>query len=261
MHPRFYSLPGYDDESSPYDDLPRAGLTDRLTHLVLVDGRLVDVWSEPVEHTRWAHHAAAPDHRWLAPQTPEAPLPERVLAWLRAVCGGQEALEVLDGEPLAGDPGLPTPDDSGARAHLTEAAALLDEVAATFFDAETGVALRRALVRFWAADPRVRLRSPAHLAAGVCWTVGKANLLLGPGGRCMQGTLSQWLGLGASGLSAPGQTVRRSLTDPMLHAPRPWQAPEIDLLGHPDLLLGTTRARLVRLRDQARSLSPDRLLP
>ncbi|WP_148616203.1 hypothetical protein [Nocardioides rubriscoriae] len=134
-------------------------------------------------------------------------------------------------------------------------------MAARFFDAETGVALRRALVRSWESDPRVRLHSPAHLAAGVCWTVGRANALLGPGGRCTQGALSQWLGLGTSGLSTPGQTVRRALTDPVPYALRPWQAPAIDLLGHPDLLLRSTRARLVRLRDQARALTPTPFLP
>ena len=47
------------DDSYPYDD-PRHYVTpdpDRLTHLVLVDGRLVDVWSEPVAGTRWQEHA------------------------------------------------------------------------------------------------------------------------------------------------------------------------------------------------------------
>ncbi|MDO9454787.1 hypothetical protein [Nocardioides sp.] len=284
MHPRFYSLPGYDDRRDTghdgghaggrwYDDPPPAGLPERVTHLVLVDGRLVDLWHEPVEDSRWAHHARdldravdqaldrALDRTQVAARPPEAPLPERMLGWLGAVCGSVERLESLDDRPLDGEAPLPSTGDPAGRAHLAEAAALLDDVAHHFFDAETAVAFRRALVRFWDGDPRVRLRSAAHLAAGVCWTVGKANDLLGPGGRCTQGSVCDRLGLGKAGMSSPGQTVRRALSDYSLYSQRPWQAPDIELLGQPDLLLGATRGRLVRLRDQARAAAGSAVLP
>ncbi|MFB9315762.1 hypothetical protein [Nocardioides plantarum] len=268
MHPRFYSLPGYDDDrrSSTYDDPHSSSLPERLTHLVLVDGRLVDLWHEPVEDTRWSHHAERFDRERRPAPPPEPPHHEQVLTWLAAVCGGRTALDALDAEPLTGIVALPVADDATARDHLAEAAALLDRAAATYFDPETAVALRRALAAFWEADPHVRLKSAARVAGGVCWAVGRANGLLGPHGRVTQGDLSRHLGLGSSGISSPGQTVRRSLEVYAGHAPRPWPWPwpgsfDVELRGRPDLLLASTRRRLVTLRDQARAMIPETVLP
>ena len=51
----------------PYED-PRSSDLDRLTHLVLVDGRLVDVWSEPVSGTRWQEPAERFDRELRRPE-------------------------------------------------------------------------------------------------------------------------------------------------------------------------------------------------
>src|SRR5262245_13108067 len=97
------------DDEAWFDEPPSGGL-DRLTHLVLVDGRLVEVWSEPVTGTRWQHHAdrfdrerrppSPPPPRSSAPVRPEH---ELVLTWLDAVVGGRERLLALDAGPPVGE--------------------------------------------------------------------------------------------------------------------------------------------------------------
>jgi hypothetical protein len=63
---------------------------DRLTHLVLVDGRLVEVWSEPVTGTRWQEHADRFDRELHRPEPePVVATHERALRWLDDVCGGR----------------------------------------------------------------------------------------------------------------------------------------------------------------------------
>ena len=81
---------------------------DRLTHLVLVDGRLVDLWTESARGTRWESFADRFDaeRRPVQVSPPDPPAYERALAWLRTLVGGAEALAALDDAPLVSAPGL-----------------------------------------------------------------------------------------------------------------------------------------------------------
>ena len=243
--------PGYPDEPS--------GL-DRLTHLVLVDGRLVETWSEPVTGTRWQRYADRFD-RELARPVPSPPPPpawQRVLDWLASVCGGAAAVLALTVEPLTDDGcDLPTetPDES-ARSRLEATAELLDAVAARWFDAEMAIAFRRALLHLWAEEPETvrQARTAAHLAGGICWAVGKANGSYRPQGDLRMGRVQESLAL-SSAISGYGGTVRRALVGFRdLDRPRWWRPDSVltlEPLGLPDLLASPVRERLVRLRDRA----------
>ncbi len=138
---------------------------------------------------------------------------ERVLQWLDGVCGGRAAVTSLDSEPLTEDRlDLPEVPDRPDGERLEDAAALLDAVSERWFDAETSFAFRSALLRLRADDPWcVRTaRSAAHLAGGVCWTVGKANDLFPARGGVTMSQVQGTLGLGAA-LSSHGQTPRGSI--------------------------------------------------
>jgi hypothetical protein len=248
----------YSNEPYWYDQ-PRSQELDRLTHLVLVDGRLVDTWSEPVEGTRWQQHAERFDRELRrAQEPPPAPEYERALQWLDNVCGGRAAVAALDAEPLVED-GLDLPEvpDRSDRERLEDAAALLDAVAERWFDTETSFALRRALLRVWTDDPGFTrsARSASHLAGGVCWAVGKANGQFGQRGGVTMSQVQGTLGLGSS-ITDAGQKVRAVLCG-LRSWPGPsgagtwYAAPRLEALGHADLLTATTRAQLIRIRDQA----------
>jgi hypothetical protein len=253
-----------DNRSDDYDE-PRPGL-DRLTHLVLVDGRLVDMWSEPVRGTRWQRYADEIDRERRPPDPPPPPAYVRTLEWLTDVCGSAAALEALDAEPLS-DLGTDLPETTTLRERhvLERAAELLDAAAEQCFDAEVGIALRRCLLKMWDLDRDACLRvsTPAHLAAGICWAVGKANLLFGPHGPATQKAVQERIGLPP--LSGPGQLARRVLRGfgPFSGRPR-YGDPDYEPLGHPDLLTGSTRAALVRMRDralEAKTAAPAAVLP
>lgn len=253
-------------------------------HLVFLGGRLVETWSEPADETRWAatarRLAVERERRDLPPLPPPPPLPPlwaQVQAWLAVRVGGRAALDRLDDRPLTegsdgadGADGLGAPDDlvlptggdGETRERLELVADLLGHVAEMHFDAEVGVALRRALVRTHACDPSVvtDARSATHLAGGIAWAVTKANGLLGTqrGGACEQvpvRRLQEALALRSSPAELGRRTQRallglRSRGD---DRPPPGSgAPDLLALGDPLLLTGATRARLVRLRDRAR---------
>ena len=236
---------------------------DRLTHLVLVDGRLVDTWSEPVRGTVWQKHADRFDRERRPPEPPpEPPRPpyELALEWLDGVCGGRDAVTRLDTAPLTAEPGLPDVAHPVARGRLHDTAELLDTLGSQFFDAEVTVALRRALLRVWTDEPETttRAKTARHLAGGLCWTVGKANGLFLPAGRIKMGEVQEVLAL-TSAISGCAPAVQRTLrglrpypTDRWGYASRrPEGMPDLLALGHPDLLVSATRERLVRLRDRA----------
>jgi len=232
---------------------------DRLTHLVLVDGRLVDVWSEPVVGTTWERHARHFDAERRPAPPPHVPAHQQLLVWLDAVCGGRAAVLGLDVAPLAtgeADALVPGADD---HPRLHESLGALDLVMARRFDAEVGVALRRALLRVWRDDAPVALgaRSPHVLAGGVCWAVGRANGLFKPPGSVTVQQVKELLDRPGT-LSAFGQRVRESLHgfrgwSPDVRPPYRAGVPELLPLGHADLLVGSVRAELVRLRDRALS--------
>ena len=180
---------------------------------------------------------------------------DEALAWLALVCGSWGALDGLGVEPLSGDwpDGGPVP----ALHHPDRVAALdplVSRVASTCFDAETGVALRRAARLLDQEDPSALDggRSSELLAGGICWVVGKANGWFGPPAGVAQSRVQHALGLGSS-ISTSGYAVRRSLGG--LASPdsrSPYHLPDLLVLGRPELLVSRTRRTLVQWGDHAR---------
>ena len=242
----------------PYD-LVDGEPTTRLTHLVLVDGRLVDMWNEAVTGTRWQEYADKFDRELRRPE-PKPPTPPyaRALAWLERLCGSRAAIDALDARPLSGD-GLDLPEvsDAQSRSRLSAVAELLDAVADRWFDQEIENAFRRALLLTWAAEPEVVLNAAtaAHAAGGVAWVVCKANGLLRPQGDMRVGMIKDALALSPSPATY-GKVVERALQGYRARPEEGWWRPEglPDLLavGHPDLLVSSVRRRLVRVRDRAK---------
>ena len=250
-YPRPYAVP------DPHDD-------HRLRHMVLVDGRLVDTWTERVEGTPWQVHADRFDHeagRAVPAAPPPAPLHERVLLWLDTVCGGRAAVTALDTEPLEDHDDLPEVVDHEGRERLADIAELLDGVAAACFEPgeghEIGVALRSALVAVWSVDPELvrRARSARDIAGSVCWVVGKANGVFRPIGELRVGRLQDVLGTTTSPASRrhPVERALRGLGPTVERWQRPGVVPDLLALGRTDLLVSSTRTQLVRLRTQALS--------
>jgi hypothetical protein len=122
-----------------YDDQP-----EHLAHLVFLDGRLLDAWTEPVRGTRWEAAADRIDRERRPPTVspPPPPAHERGLEWLADIGGGLDALDSLDTAPLA-DPGMSLSLDEldlRSRHRLESAATLLGSVVAGQFDAEATAA-------------------------------------------------------------------------------------------------------------------------
>jgi hypothetical protein len=233
---------------------------DRLTHLVLVDGRLVDLWTESVRGTRWQSFADRFDDERrpvpvAPPDPPEPPAYERALAWLRSLVGGAEALASLDEKPLVGAPtvsdGLPLP----ARRRWEETQSLTDTVAGSVLDdEEIRAALRVALALTWRSQPSIvtSAKSAAHLAAGLLCVVGKANGLFSPVGPHTQREVAEALGLkGSLGQRAPG--LESALVGFRERGCRPYQLPDLMALGEARLLTSGTRRDILRWRDRALS--------
>ncbi len=252
-----YPTPGYSPyDQGRYDDQE----PERLRLLAFLDGRLVGSWTERVEESPWADLARRLDRereqRSLPPPPPPAPVYERVLAWLDDVCGGREAVLALTTGPLEDCPDLPEVETPQARSRLSAVAELLDAVAARRFDPEAGVAFRVCLLRVWDREPEVVLDavSAAHVAGGVAWLVAKANGALGPQGRVTVTRLKEELALHATP-STYGKVVQRALVGYRELASertgRPYELPDLLPVGHPDLLLASTRRTLCRARDRA----------
>jgi hypothetical protein len=243
--------------SDRYDRFDPHGV-DRLTHLVLVDGRLVDVWSEPVTGTRWQEHAERFDRELRRPAPePTPPVHERALSWLDSLCGSREAVLALDSAPLVDDGrDLPEAATRQAQSRLAAVAELLDAVGERWFGPETTVALRAALLAVWDREPEVVLdaATAAHVAGGICWAVGKANGLFRPQGERTMGRIKEALALHAT-ISTYGKVVQRALVGYRDLAAtgwwRPTEFPDLLPLGHPGLLLGEVRQRLLRVRQRA----------
>jgi hypothetical protein len=250
---RPFSWPEADPYDSPYRSFDAE--RDRLTHLVLVDGRLVDVWSEPVIGTRWEQHADRFDRERRSAVSPPAapPLHEQVLTWLDAAVGGREPLLALHTRPLVDGGFEPAPDLRPAdRERLAACVDLLDRAAHELRVPEARSVLMTALRVAWTAEPEALLDvgDAARLAGGICWVAAKANGLLGPGGTTTQTGLQHTLGCRIQ-LSLPGRSVHRLLVGYWPDPPRPAELPDILLVGRPDLLTAATRRRLLRARDQA----------
>lgn len=249
-------LRGYDEwrDAEPWSPTPEPDprdLAGRVTHVVYVGGRLVDTWHEPAAGTRWAPYVERP----AAPPAPPPPH-VRVLDWLSDVCGGATAVAALDAGPLR-DEVVPVPAPTAAvEERLAATADLTDVVADRWFDDETAVAFRTALRILWVESPASveRAPSPAHLAAGVCWAVGKANGLDAPVGARRVGTIQDTLALTGTP-SSRGNEVAAALRGFRGHRLQRWDrpagVPDLLALGRVELLVSATRAQLVRLRDAA----------
>jgi hypothetical protein len=251
MHPSEYPYDGYGDRR-----LDETAI-ERVTHLVFVDGRLVDTWREPAIGTEWEQVAQRHDRERRPPEPPPTAEHERVTQWLIDVCGSRSAVDALTSEPLDDDRiDLPTeyPEHAG-RERMEATADLLDAVAERWFDTETSFAFRHALLALWAEDPEVvtRAATAARLAGGICWAVGKANGVFRPVGSMQVGVVQEALAL-RSPASTYGGTVRTALLG-FRGRPgcRPAGVPDLLTLGRCDLLLGATRSRLLRIRDRARA--------
>jgi hypothetical protein len=229
----------------PYDE-PFAPARDRerLRHLVFLDGRLIDTWTEPVETTVYQSIADELDREKSVPHYPQEPLPppyERVLTWLDAAVGGRIALLALDDDPLHEVP--PTEDD------VTR---VLERVARELFDTEFLQAARNALETVRRTDPALLEEAAApDVAAGLCWLLGRANGLVGARTSVTQKVLKRalWLSSSPTRRSPRIKTCLRGLVaEP---GPRPPECPDLLELGNPTYLTSPTRHRLIVLRDRA----------
>ncbi|TGN62881.1 hypothetical protein EXE59_02165 [Nocardioides eburneiflavus] len=141
----------------------------RVSHLVFLDGRLVDAWTESPGDGPYASLAREHDaeRRPQVVQAPPAPpRHEQVLGWLDGLVGGRDALLSPDLEPP----------------------------------------LRRCLLLLRDRAPWLPERTTAaRIAAGVVWLVGKANAAIGPAGPVTQSSIATHLGV--SSLGSHGGTV------------------------------------------------------
>lgn len=252
----------YDDRDfwppSPWDDDPFGARTrPRLMTLVLVDGRLVDAWTEQVEGTRWEPIAREFDEQRTPPPPPAPPIPahERMTSWLRGLVGGPDQLADLATTPLAplAWPELETL-ALGQRHRLEGIRAALDRVIG--LDEELEIAVGNAVSLVQEADPTFlgTFVSAQQAAGGLVWAVGKANGRLSPAGPLRHKEIAGDLGLGSQSLTGFGRRVATLLAGaPGLLASRPsvYGVPDLLALGTPLLLTSGTRRLLVRLRDQA----------
>lgn len=250
LDPRFWGTP------PPPTPRERA----RLSQLVFLDGRLVDAWSEDVRDTRYAALARELDEE----RRPRVQLPpprhEQVLGWLDDLTGGRDALHALTAvapetpplrdllDPVADEPWLVVDE-------------LLGDLMETHLAADLAGPLRQCLCLLHAADRHLVDRStPARVAGGVVWVVGKANGELGPSGPVRQKDVARALGVSAlDGQSVLGRVRRLTWT-----TGRPWQVPDLLPTGRSELLGPRVRSDLVRLRDDAlaeRASEPGLLRP
>ena len=150
----------------------------RLSHLVFVDGRLVDAWSEHVEVSTYADVARRHDED-LRPPVVQAPPPlphhEQALRWLDCVAGSREELLAMTSSPVA-LPRLRDHLDPVADEAWLVADELLGDLRETLLPADLAAPLRECLLLARDRLPELAERmTPARLAGGVAWVVGKAN--------------------------------------------------------------------------------------
>lgn len=228
---------------------------DRLTHLVLVDGRLVDMWSEPVTGTRWQEHADRFDRERRAAVTSASapPVHAQVLTWLDAAVGGRSQVMALDTTPLVDEGFEPDPDLPAVRRELVATAVdLLDHAARELRVPEARAALTATLRVAYETDPEgvLQIGDARRLAGGVSWVAAKANGLIGAGGTSTATGLQRAVDCRTQ-LALPGRAVQMLIAGYWPEPSRPTPLPDLLLLGRPEILTAATRRRLVRARDQA----------
>ncbi|HET7684599.1 MAG TPA: hypothetical protein VFK34_13130 [Marmoricola sp.] len=240
----------------PWREPPSTGreheLFGRVRHVVYLEGRFLDTWTEPVEGSGYERWADELDRRErpivFEPEPPSPPVHERVLAWLDSVVGGRVALLALDDSPGRV---VARPETAGER--YDEVLACIARTCDALFDADFQTATSAALAALVSQDPPAldRARSSADVAAGLVWLVGRANGAVGPGAGITQKQLRQvlWLKSSPGNLATRYKGVLRGLApDPGY---RPQHCPDLLELGSPDFLTPSTRRDLVGLRDRA----------
>ena len=243
-----------------YDDTlwrePRERLQDggRLSHLVFVDGRLVDAWSERVETSTYDDVARAHDEERRPPQVVQSPppLPRHVqaLAWLEAVAGSRDELLAMTSSPVA-LPRLGDHLDPVADEPWLVADELLTDLRETLLPSDLAAPLRECLLLVRGRLPELAERmTPARLAAGIAWVVGKANAAIGPEGPITQVRIADHLG--TTSLSTAGSQVLGHVRRIGWSSRRPWgcEAPALLPVGRVELLSSGVRRDLVDLRDR-----------
>jgi hypothetical protein len=243
-----------------YDDLlwheRRDRLLDggRLSHLVFVDGRLVDAWSDQVETSAYDDVARRHDEDrrpQVVQSPPEPPRHVQALAWLEAVTGSREALLAMTASPVA-VPRLGERLDPVADEAWLIADGLLTDLWEALLPSELAAPLRACLLLGRDRCPELAGRmTPARLAGGVAWVVGKANAAIGPEGPVTQVRIADHLGttqLNSSGNQVLGHVRRLGWT-----SRRPWgcDAPALLTVGRVELLSASVRRDLVDLRDRS----------
>ena len=249
-----------------YDDVlwrePRERLHDggRLSHLVFVDGRLVDAWSERVETSAYDDVARAHDEERRPPQVVQsAPPPPRhvqALAWLDAVAGSRDDLLAMAASPVAlprlGDHLDPAVDEPWL---VTDE--LLTDPRETLLPADLAAPLRECLLLARERLPELPERMTAtRMAAGIAWVVGEANAAIGPEGPITQVRIAD--DLGTNTLNAAGSQVLGHVRRIVWPSHRPWgcEVPALLPVGRVELLSAGVCRDLVDLRD--RSLAEQR---
>jgi hypothetical protein len=228
-----------------------------VSYVVLVDGRVVDTWYEPLTESPWLGDPRVEkvERLWRHEPPPKKEVaPWRATVdWLEHVVGGPESLDQLTSDPLP-DEELTLPaeavGDGDVVARFRRSGEVLDGLAGVYFDGEIRTAFRRALAAVGVDLIGGRVpEDPVQAAAGVCWAVGRANGVLAPAGRVTQKVLCAQLGL-ASFPAAKGRTVARLLGTPQPPwVSRPGTLPDIEPLSRTDLLTSRTRREIIALRD------------
>ncbi|WP_353507977.1 hypothetical protein [Intrasporangium sp.] len=228
-----------------------------VSYVVLVDGRVVDTWDEPLTESPWLGDPRVDkvERLWRRepPPTREVAPWRATVDWLEHLVGGPEALDQLTAEPLP-DEELALPADAvrdgDLAARFRRTGDVLDVLAGAYFDPELRTAFRRALaaVGMELLGGQVP-EDPVQVAAGVCWAVGRANGALAPAGRVTQKALCAQLGL-ATFPAAKGRNVARLLGTPQPPwVSRPRTLPDLEPLSRTDLLTSRTRRETIALRD------------
>jgi hypothetical protein len=255
----------YDDREPPLEpwraDSSRAAqvVERRVSYVVLVDGRVVDEWHEPLHRSPWRDDPRVDrvQRLWREQPRPE-PEPRRwvdTVRWLEHLVGGPDALAGLTSERLP-DEEFRLPDgavgDGDLVARFRRATTLLDELADTYFDPEMRTAFRRALASVgMEVLSGAHAIDPAQVAASLCWLVVKANGMMTPSGPVTQKAIVSHLGLP----SFP--TPKARILSRFLGAPRPpWVSrpyglTELEAFSRTDLLTSRTRREIASLRDAA----------
>jgi hypothetical protein len=166
-----------------------------------------------------------------------------MLDQLAGQVGGEDALLALTDDPLPEQPwpaSPAVPDDIAPV--VAEVAGLCDDWVRGLPDPELTTACRRLLARVVARDPDVfrRRASLKGTAAALCWAVGQAHGVFGPGGLKVK-DLATHFGVTGSPASRAGRLLRAAELP---------QEPYGPVRLDPDLLTSSRRRWLISTRDR-----------